>query len=167
MGWSLCCSVVSLLALAAVDVLSNRAEPAYLSRFLDNTLLPRVIGPLIVGGAAVSFAFLFAVPVFLSGKIKPLLWLVPTGFVYWWFAMAFDWDGLIATGKPTQHRWRDLDAILWISKGGFVFAVEIFVFISVFTFLGHHDRMHTQQQALEFQRILETELTNDKVGLNK
>lgn len=170
MLWSFCCSIISLLTVAVFDIFSNRAEPTYFSPYLnDAAMLKRVVVPLIVAGMAMSCAWLFAVPVMIAGIFKPMRWLIPTGLALLWFALLFDWQGLITTGSPAQNYWRDPERAFWIFRAlvrsglGMIFLLP-FVYSLCAKLEQNCANAWQMQKELEFERILEEELTKCKVG---
>lgn len=168
--WSFSCAIISLLTIVVLDIFSNRTEPTYFSPYLnDAALLKRVVVPLIVACVAMSCAWLFAVPVLIAGIFKPMRWLIPAGLAFLWFALLFDWLGVITTGNPTQNYWRDPERLAWFfrglsrSGGGMIFFLPFVYWLCVCLEQNQAEAYRTQQE-LEFERILEEELTKCKVG---
>ena len=100
MLWSLGCAALSCVSIVAMVCLVEWHDPGQTMTIGDDFPFGEVVIPLGIAGIAASLAFLFSVPVFLSGRVMPATWLLPLILFILWFFTVYDWSGLIDSGKP-------------------------------------------------------------------
>ncbi len=100
MFWSLGCAALSCVSIVAMVCLVEWHDPGDPVIIGDGFPFVKVVIPLGIAGMAASLAFLFSVPVFLSGRIMPAIWLVPLVLFMLGFFTFYDWRGLFDSGKP-------------------------------------------------------------------
>ena len=100
MFWSLGCVITSCISMTAMVCLVEWHGPGTSMLIADQFPFGKVVIPLGIAAMAASLALLFSVPVFLSGRFMPTLWLLPLAFVVLCFYTCYDWYGLINFGKP-------------------------------------------------------------------
>jgi hypothetical protein len=110
MCWSLGCAALSSVSIVAMVCLVEWHDPGQSMTIGDDFPFGEVVIPLTIASIAASMAFLFSVPVFLSGRVMPATWLLPLVLFTLWFLTFYDWSGLIDSGKPRydvlDHTWQ-------------------------------------------------------------
>lgn len=114
MFWSLGCAALSCVSIVAMVCLVEWHDPG--DPMMAATYFPfgKVVIPLGIAVMAASLAFLFSVPVFLSGRIMPAIWLVPLVLFMLGFFTFYDWGGLFDSGRP---RYDVLENGIWPTTG--------------------------------------------------
>ncbi len=114
MFWSLGCAALSCVSIVAMVCLLEWHDPGDPMIIGDAFPFVKVVIPLGIAGMAASLAFLFSVPVFLSGRVMPVIWLVPLVLFILGFFTFYDWGGLFDSGKP---RYDLLEYGMWLTTG--------------------------------------------------
>ncbi len=114
MTWSLGCAILSCVSMAAMVCLVDWHDPGKSMIIGDEFPFSEVVVPLGIATMAASLAFLFSVPVFLSGRIMPTVWLLPLVFVILCFMASYDWYGLLKNGKPRFEFWPRCLDFAWL-----------------------------------------------------
>ena len=100
MFWSLGCAALSCVSIVAMVCLVEWHDPGDPMIIGDGFPFVKIVIPLGISGVAASLAFLFSVPVFLSGRVMPAIWLLPLVLFMLGFFTFYDWGGLFDSGKP-------------------------------------------------------------------
>ena len=130
MFWSLGCAALSCVSIVAMLCLVEWHEPGQSMTIGDDFPFGEVVIPLGIAGIAASLAFLFSVPIFLSGRVIPATWLLPLVLFILWFFTFYDWSGLIDSGKPRydvlDHTWQ----FFWYGEGSVILYNIIFIAVA-------------------------------------
>ena len=134
MLWSLGYAIFSCVSIAAMVCLVEWHEPGHPMMRSDYFPFVKVVPLGIAGMAAASLALLFSIPVFLSGRIMPAIWLLPLVVAILWFFTFYDWYGIFNFGKPRhdvlEYRMSLLWAIFWSNGGGWaVFSIAVIIIV--------------------------------------
>lgn len=63
----------------------------------------RVVLPVTAACLATALAILSAIPIFTSGRMTPVLWLLPLCLVMAWVLCRYDWQGVYQYGRPGSY----------------------------------------------------------------
>lgn len=159
LGWA----IFSCVSIAAMVCLVEWHEPGDPMMIGDYFPFGKVVIPMGIAGTAASLAFLFSIPVFLSGRIMPAIWLLPLIVAILWFFTLYDWYGIFNFGKPRhdvlEYRMSLLWAIFWYNGDGWAL-FSIAVMIIVFRWTHWQQCRIAARDAVAFNQIVADEIAS-------
>lgn len=99
--WSVAWALLSCAATGIMICLAEWHDPGDSSIVADAFPFWKVVIPCSFAGSGSCASLVFSVRVFLSGKFRPILWLLPLSAFQISVFLCFDWGGLFETGKPS------------------------------------------------------------------
>ena len=155
--WSLSSAIVACGSLIAMDVLVMRHVPADPMRTTDYFPVAEVVLSIGIGAIAATNAVLLSIPVFLTRRMLPLIWLIPMLAFGFWFLDFYDWRGLFNLGKPQHVVWElmleALPLLFRFHLPTFLLA-ELGVFLSVAQLIRYAETRQAESRQHEFDAIL-------------
>ena len=158
--WSLSCAVLSCVSLVSMVYLMECHDTGESSDLADGFPFSKVVISLGMAAVAASLAFLFSIPVFLSGRILPTVWLVPLVVVIFCFFICYDWFGLFEFGKPRYKVWPRSVNFAWVvlRYGGSQMLLVGFGLLALFKCMRWIDRRITARDAENIGQIIAAEI---------